>query len=96
MIEDSQQASKGAKKFKLSPHLGNLNQVVRALSKTIRVMADGSLDSQVGARICNSLGIMRACLETATLERIEDRLDQLEGFRSYGDTSHNRSHFRTH
>jgi hypothetical protein len=47
--------------------------------KTIRAMADGSLDSQVGARICNGLGIMRACLETATLERLEGRLDQLEG-----------------
>ena len=27
----------------------------------------------------NGLGIMRACLETATLERIEDRLEDLEG-----------------
>ena len=26
-------------------------------------MADGTLDSQVGARICNGLAIMRACLE---------------------------------
>ena len=40
-------------------------------------MADGSLDSQVGARICNGLGIMRACLETATLERLEGRLDEI-------------------
>jgi hypothetical protein len=34
------------------------------IAKTIRAMADGTLDSQVGARICNGLGIMRACLET--------------------------------
>jgi hypothetical protein len=27
-------------------------------------MADGTLDSQVGARICNGLGIMRAGLAT--------------------------------
>jgi hypothetical protein len=45
-----------------------------ATIETIRAMADGSLDSQVGARICNGLGIMRACLETATLERVEERL----------------------
>jgi hypothetical protein len=42
--------------------LGTLNQVIVALGKTIRAMADGTLDSQVGARICNGLGIMHACL----------------------------------
>jgi hypothetical protein len=36
-----------------------LNQVTKGLAKTIRAMADGTLDSQVGARICNGLGIMR-------------------------------------
>ena len=41
------------------------------LAKTIRAMADGTLDSQVGARICNGLGIMRACLETQRLEQLE-------------------------
>ena len=40
--------------FKLGP-LGTLNQVIVALGKTIRAMADGTLDSQVGARICNGL-----------------------------------------
>jgi hypothetical protein len=69
--------------FKLGP-LGNLNQVTKGLAKTIRAMADGSLDSQVGARICNGLGIMRACLETATLERIEGRLDRMEGVPTEG------------
>jgi hypothetical protein len=51
----------------------------KGLAKTIRAMADGTLDSQVGARICNGLGIMRTCLETATLERIDDRLSAFEG-----------------
>jgi integrase len=32
-----------------------------------------SLDSQVGARICNGLGIMRACLESQKLEQLEER-----------------------
>jgi hypothetical protein len=36
-------------------------------------MADGTLDSQVGARICNGLGIMRACLETQNF--LESRMD---------------------
>ena len=55
MSKDSGQTATTPKKFKLG-HLGNLNQVITALGKTIRAMADGSLDSQVGARICNGLG----------------------------------------
>jgi hypothetical protein len=39
---------------------------LKGLAKTIRAMADGSLDSQIGARICNALGIMRTCLETTS------------------------------
>jgi hypothetical protein len=57
--------------------LGSLNQVIVALGKTIRAMADGTLDSQVGARICNGLGIMRACLETQKLEQLESRMDEI-------------------
>ena len=40
-------------------------------------MADGTLDSQVGARIGNGLGIMRACLETQKLEQLESRMDEI-------------------
>ena len=57
--------------------LDNLGQVIKALGKTIRAMADGSIDSQVGARICNGLGIMRACLETQKLEQLESRMDEI-------------------
>jgi hypothetical protein len=95
MSKDSEQGAKAPKKFRLG-HLGNLNQVITALGKTIRAMADGSIDSQVGARICNGLGIMRTGLETATLERIEDRLEHLEGVKGYGDTAHNQPHLRAH
>jgi hypothetical protein len=35
------------------------------------------LDSQVGGRICNGLGIMRACLETQKLEQLEARMDEI-------------------
>src|SRR5262252_2884858 len=51
--------------------------VTKGLAKTIRAMADGTLDSQVGARICNGLGIMRACLETQKLEQLEARMDEI-------------------
>jgi hypothetical protein len=57
--------------------LANLGQVIKALGRTIRAMADGSIDSQVGARICNALGIMRACLETQKLEQLEARMDEI-------------------
>jgi hypothetical protein len=65
--KDSDQTETAPRKFKLGP-LGSLNQVTKGLAKTIRAMADGNLDSQVGGRICNGLGIMRACLETQKLE----------------------------
>jgi hypothetical protein len=42
-----------------------------------RAMADGTLESQVGARIWNGLGIMRACLETQKLEQLEARMDEI-------------------
>ena len=64
-----------AKKYALGP-LGNLNKVIGALGKTIRAMASGELDTQDGARICNGLGIMRACLETQTLQNIETRIEE--------------------
>ena len=95
MSKDFDQGTTAPKKFKLGP-LGNLNQVVKALGVTIRAMADGNIDSQVGARICNGLGIMRACLETATLERIEDRLEDLEGAKGYGDPADNQPHLGVH
>src|SRR5437016_14176192 len=73
--KDSDQTETAPRKFKLGP-LGNLNQVTKGLAKTIRAMADGTLDSQVGARICNGLGIMRACIETQKLEQLESRMDE--------------------
>ena len=76
MSTDSNQTETAPRKFTLGP-LGTLNQVIKALSKTIRAMADGTLDSQVGARICNGLGIMRACLETQKLEKLEARMDEV-------------------
>ena len=76
MSKDSNQIQAAPRKFKLGP-LANLNQVTKGLAKTIRAMADGSLDSQVGARICNGLGIMRACFETQKLEQLESRMHEI-------------------
>jgi hypothetical protein len=46
-------------------------------AEVLSAMADGTLDSQVGGRICNGLGIMRACLETQKLEQLEARMDEI-------------------
>ena len=64
------------KQFRIG-RLANLGQVIKALGKTIRAMSDGSLDSQVGARICNGLGILRTCLETQKLEQLEVRMGEI-------------------
>jgi hypothetical protein len=74
--KDSDQTQTAPRKFKLGP-LANLNQVTKGLAKTIRAMADGTLDSQDGARICNGLGIMRACFETLKLEDLEIRMTEI-------------------
>jgi hypothetical protein len=44
MSKDSGQPETMPREFKLG-HLGNLNQVIKALGVTIRAMADGTLDS---------------------------------------------------
>jgi hypothetical protein len=74
--KDSDQIQAAPRKFKLGP-LANLNQVTKGLAKTIRAMADGTLDSQVGARICNGLGIMRMCFETRKLDAFGVRMDEI-------------------
>jgi hypothetical protein len=82
-MTDSGQAPQKAKQFRLGP-LGTLNQIIVALGKTIRAMADDSIESQKGARIANALGIARACLETQTLQQVEARLDELQALAAEG------------
>jgi hypothetical protein len=42
-----------------------------------RDMANGSLDTQEGARIANALGILRLSIETQALQRIEKQMSEL-------------------
>jgi hypothetical protein len=76
--------------------LATLGQVIKALGKTVRAMADGSIDSQVGARICNGLGIMRACLETQKLEQLEARMDEIADRVAHERTGAARERTSTH
>jgi hypothetical protein len=59
-------------------------------------MADGTLDSQVGARICNGLGIMRACFETQKLEQLESRMDEIADRVAHERTGAARERISTH
>ena len=77
-MSNSEQPASKSKEFTLGP-LGTINQVIKALGKTIRAMAADEIGSQTGARICNGLGILRQCLETQKLEDLGERLDRLEG-----------------
>jgi hypothetical protein len=77
-MANSEQPLANHKMFALGP-LGTLNQVIKALGRTIRAMADDTISSEKGARICNGLGILRQCLETQKLEELGGRLDRLEG-----------------
>jgi hypothetical protein len=61
--KDSDQTETAPRKFKLGP-LGSLKSGHEGPSEDIRAMADGTLDTQAGARICKRLGIMRAGLAT--------------------------------
>jgi hypothetical protein len=45
-------------------------------------MWTGRVATQDGARIANALGILRQSLETAKLEAIEERLDELSSKRA--------------
>jgi len=62
------------KRFQLG-RLATLNQILKAGSKTLRAMADGSLDSQLGARIMNGLQIQRGALELRELIELRRKLD---------------------
>ena len=75
MSKDSGQPETTPREFKLG-HLGNLNQVIKALGVTIRAMAE-ELRQSSRCPICNGLGIMRACLETQKLDQLESSMDEI-------------------
>jgi hypothetical protein len=64
---------KGWRRLYFAPNFFALWQVCHSGACVMRA----ELDSQVGARICNGLGIMRACLETQKLEQLEARMDEI-------------------
>jgi hypothetical protein len=71
-------------------------EVTERFYNLLAVATDGTLDSQVGARICNGLGIMRACLETQKLEQLESRMDEIADRVAHERTGAARERTSTH
>jgi hypothetical protein len=61
-----------------------------------REMRTGKTAMGDGAKLFYSLRCMRDVIETVVLERIESRLEQLEGMSPHGHTAPDRATVRTH
>ena len=77
-------------------HLDSLTGILKEMGNVYREMRQGTTKIADGTKLIYSLRCMRDVLESVALERLEDRLDQLEGPRSHADTTHDQVHFRSH
>lgn len=77
-------------------HLDSLTGILKEMGNVYREMRQGTTKIQDGTRLIYSLKLMRDVLETIALERVEVRLDELEGGRGHGGTTHDQPHFRPH
>jgi hypothetical protein len=77
-------------------HLASLTDILKEMRNVYREMRQGTTKIADGTRLIYALRCMRDVLETIAVERIEDRLDQLEGARDHGVTTHDAPHFRRH
>jgi hypothetical protein len=77
-------------------HLDSLTGILKEMGNVYREMRQGTTKIADGTRLIYSLKCMRDVLETIAVERLEDRLDQLEGARGHGGTTYDQPHFRPH
>jgi hypothetical protein len=77
-------------------HLDSLSGILSEMGAVYREMRTGKTPIADGSRLIYSLKCMRDVLETVVLERIESRLEQLEGMRPHGHTASDRATVRTH
>ena len=90
MTKETQETRKTPPKFRLGP-LKTLHQVLKANGKTIRAMANGTLKTEDGSRIANALSIQRQIIESQVLQRLEQRMTEMES----GDSEFEPSEPRT-
>jgi hypothetical protein len=77
-------------------HLDSLSGILTEMGAVYREMRTGKTPMADGSRLIYSLKCMRDVMETVILERIESRLEQLEGMSPNGLTIPYRPAVRTH
>jgi hypothetical protein len=77
-------------------HLDTLTGILREMGNVYREMRQGTTKIAEGTRLIYALRCMRDVLESITVERIEDRLDELEGAKGYGDKKLDHSCLQAH
>jgi hypothetical protein len=77
-------------------HLDSLTGILKEMGNVYREMRVGTTKIADGTRLIYSLRCMRDVLETIAVERLEDRLDELERPMGHGGTTHDQPHFRPH
>ena len=88
-----------AKRSRIRHALDTLAGVIRETCKVYREMRADQIDHMKGRSLVWVLSILRAALETQTLERLEQRLDEIAPSlesRNHGQQSANRSNRSTH
>lgn len=77
-------------------HLDSLTGILKEMGNVYREMRQGTTKIADGTRLIYSLKCMRDVLETIAVERIEHRLDDLEGASGHSRTTHDQAHLRPH
>ena len=76
--------------------LGSVSGIIAEASKVYREMRDGKLEHDKGRSLVWVLSQLRAMVETQTLERLEQRLDEITEGGTHGHESAGRSFSRAH
>jgi hypothetical protein len=102
IVEPSPLSSEGdeeAKRSRIRFALDSLPGVIKEICKVYREMRADQLDHMKGRSLVWVLSMLRAALEAQTLERLEQRLDELapsvEG-KSHGNALSDRPHRTAH
>jgi hypothetical protein len=98
--EAHDEATSDKKRTLVRHSLGTLAGLINEGTKVYRQMRDGDLDHQQGRSLVWVLAQLRAMVETAALERLEARLEELapdiQGKSSNGHTTASRPSGSTH
>jgi hypothetical protein len=77
-------------------HLDSLTGILKEMGNVYREMRYGHTPASDGSRLIFCLKCMRDVIETMSIERIEKRLDEMEGRVHLGDQTNDRPAMRPH